>query len=245
MARRTKEEALQTRNALIDAAELVFESRGVAGTALQEVAKAAGVTRGAVYWHFRDKVDLFNAMMDRAILPFEQQWLVASPDDAANPLVRLRDVLCDILRQTATDPRLQRVLAISTQKVEYVGELDGIRERHLRVREQALRRIEGLLRLASASGQLAAGLSAKAAARTLHALVDGLIGNWMLDRKAFDLCRVGRTAVEHLLAGLSCPGSAVRPREKASPGHADASLKGSIGQRRHKKAAVARPGKGK
>ena len=64
MARRTKEEALETRNALLDAAELVFELRGVAGTALQEVAETAGVTRGAVYWHFRDKADLFNAMMD-------------------------------------------------------------------------------------------------------------------------------------------------------------------------------------
>ena len=63
MARRTKEEALQTRNDLIDAAELVFELRGVAGASLQEVAETAGVTRGAVYWHFRDKVDLFNAMM--------------------------------------------------------------------------------------------------------------------------------------------------------------------------------------
>lgn len=201
MARRTKEEALQTRNDLIDAAEIVFELRGVAGAALQEVAETAGVTRGAVYWHFRDKVDLFNAMMERAILPFEQQWLAASSDDAADPLARLRDVLCDVLRQTATDPRLQRVLAISTQ-VEYVGELNGIRERHLRIREQALGRIEGLLRLAAASGQLAAGLSAKPAARALHALVDGLIANWMLDRSAFDLRQVGRTGVEYLLAGL-------------------------------------------
>jgi TetR/AcrR family acrAB operon transcriptional repressor len=204
MARRTKEEALQTRNALLDAAEVVFESRGVAGTSLQEVAETAGVTRVAVYWHFRDKVDLFNAMMDRAILPFEQQWLVASPDDDTDPLTRLRDVLCDILRQTATDARLQRALAISTQKVEYVGELNGIRERHLRVREQALQRIEGLLRLARASGQWAGGGSPKAAARALHALVHGLIDNWMLDRDAFDLHRVGCTSVQQLVAGLTC-----------------------------------------
>jgi TetR/AcrR family transcriptional regulator, acrAB operon repressor len=213
MARRTKEDALQTRNALLDAAEVVFESRGVAGTSLQAVAEAAGVTRGAVYWHFRDKVDLFNAMMDRAILPFEQQWLVASPDDATAPLHRLRDVLCDILRQTARDSRLQRVLAISTQKVEYVGELNGIRERHLRVREQALQRFEGLLHAASASGQLAAGVKPKASARALHALVDGLIGNWMLDRAAFDLRRVGRAAVDQLIAGLAYATAPTRQRE--------------------------------
>lgn len=210
MARRTKEEALQTRSALLDAAEFVFDARGVAGASLQEVAETAGVTRGAVYWHFRDKVDLFNAMMDRAILPFEQHWFVASEDDAEDPLRRLHDVLCDILRQTATDARLQRVLSISTQKVEYVGDLNGIRERHLRVRDQALRRIEGLLRLASRAGQLAPRVAPKAAARALHALVDGLIGNWMLDREAFDLRRVGPASVEQLMAGLAPATSVMR-----------------------------------
>ena len=203
MVRRTKEQAQQTRNALLDAAEAVFDARGVSGASLQEVAETAGVTRGAVYWHFRDKADLFNAMMDRAILPFERHWLGAGPDDAADPLQRLRDLLFDILHQTATDARLQRVLAISTQKVEYVGELDAIRERHLRVCAQALQRFEALLRLAGAAGQLASGVAPKAAARALHALVDGLIGNWMLDRNAFDLRRVGRSAVLQLLAGLS------------------------------------------
>ena len=194
MPRRTKQEAQQTRHALLDAAELVFERRGVAGTSLQEVAAAAGLTRGAVYWHFRDKADLFNAMM-----PFEQHWL----QPAADPLARLRDVLVDILRQVALDERLRRVFTISTQKVEYVGELDAIRERHLRVYQQALRRIEGLLRQAAAAGQLAPGVLPKATARTVHALVHGLIVDWMLDPKAFDLQRAGRGAVLQLLRAVS------------------------------------------
>jgi TetR/AcrR family transcriptional regulator, acrAB operon repressor len=203
MVRRTKEEAQQTRNALLDAAEAVFEQRGVSGTSLQEVAEAAGVTRGAVYWHFRDKADLYNAMMDRAVLPFEQHWLVPGADDGADPMGHLRELLLDILRQIAVEPRLQRVLAISTQKVEYVGELDAIRARHLQVCSQALKRFERLLRQAAAAGQLARGVSPKVMARALHALVDGLIYNWMLDRRAFDLRRVGRSAVLQMLAGLS------------------------------------------
>lgn len=203
MVRRTKEEAQQTRNALIDAAELVFERRGVSSTSLQEVAEAAGLTRGAVYWHFRDKADLFNAMMDRAVLPFERQWLEPADDDVADPMGRLRELMFDILLQVAVDARLRRVFAISTQKVEYVGELDAIRERHLRVYHQALLRIEALLRQAAAAGQLARGVSPKTTARALHALVDGLIANWMLDPRAFDLRRVGRNAVLQMLRGLA------------------------------------------
>lgn len=205
MARRTKQEAQQTRHALLDAAERVFEHRGVAGTSLQEVAAAAGLTRGAVYWHFRDKADLFNAMMDRAVLPFEAHWLEGAASDAADPLSRLRELLFDILRQVAVDERLRRVFTISTHKVEYVGELNAIRERHLRVYHQALRRIEVLLRQAAATGELAPEITPKAGARALHALVHGLIVDWMLEPSAFDLQRSGRAALAPMLRGLRRP----------------------------------------
>src|SRR3954470_16660398 len=66
MVRRTKEEALATRHSILDAAELLFEKRGVSRTSLQDIAEAAGVTRGAIYWHFQGKEDLFTAMMERA-----------------------------------------------------------------------------------------------------------------------------------------------------------------------------------
>ena len=71
MARRTKEDAAATRELLLDAAEREFCERGATRTSLAEVASAAGVTRGAVYWHFRDKSDLFSAMCARAKLPME------------------------------------------------------------------------------------------------------------------------------------------------------------------------------
>ena len=74
MARRTKLEAKVTRERLLDAAEGLFCERGVTRTSLTEVATAAGMTRGAVYWHFKDKADLFRAMCDRATLPLEAMF---------------------------------------------------------------------------------------------------------------------------------------------------------------------------
>lgn len=71
MARRTKKDALLTRSALLDAAECLFQERGVSRTSLADIARAAGVTRGAVYWHFKDKADLFGAMLERVTLPLE------------------------------------------------------------------------------------------------------------------------------------------------------------------------------
>ena len=67
MARRTKDEAEKTRNAILDAAEHVFNEHGVARTSLEEIARAANVTRGAVYWHFKDKIALCEAMLQRVL----------------------------------------------------------------------------------------------------------------------------------------------------------------------------------
>ncbi|HMB16316.1 MAG TPA: TetR family transcriptional regulator, partial [Pelovirga sp.] len=60
--RRSKEEAQQTRKKIIEAAEDVFFHRGIARTTLEQIARAAGVTRGAIYWNFANKVDLINVV---------------------------------------------------------------------------------------------------------------------------------------------------------------------------------------
>src|SRR5512145_2660241 len=69
MVRKTKEAALATREALIDAAERVFRRNGVTRTSLADVAAEAGMTRGAIYWHFRDKAELLEAMCSRTTMP--------------------------------------------------------------------------------------------------------------------------------------------------------------------------------
>ena len=62
MARKTKEEADKTRRAILEASFEVFVQKGFARATLEDVARKAGVTRGAVYWHFRDKTALFSAL---------------------------------------------------------------------------------------------------------------------------------------------------------------------------------------
>src|SRR4051812_29096202 len=69
MARRTKIQTEQTREGILDAARATFLERGLTGTTLEDVASAAGVSRGAIYWHFANKKALFDAMRSRVCLP--------------------------------------------------------------------------------------------------------------------------------------------------------------------------------
>ena len=98
MARRTKADAQTTRNNLLDAAEQLFLSRGVSHTSLNDIATAAGTTRGAIYWHFKDKADLFNAMMERVTLPLEQTLVVAYVEQSAHPVAEIRSAMQEALR---------------------------------------------------------------------------------------------------------------------------------------------------
>jgi len=213
MARRTKEDALATRERLLDTAELLFQRQGVSRTSLNDIAAAAGLTRGAIYWHFADKADLFNAMIERVCLPLEDKpFETAGGDD---PLDEVRRHVIEVFRVTARDERVRRVFEIATHKVEYVDELVAVRERHLQARATHLAQVQRQLSAARRLGRLRPGVSVKAGALTLHALVDGMIQGWMLDPGAFDLLHMGREAVDLVLEGMRA-GSGVRAR-RAKP----------------------------
>lgn len=201
MVRRTKEEAQETRNRILDAAERVFLERGVARTSLNEIATAAGVTRGAIYWHFQDKADVFNAMMVRVTLPFEEASRRIE-GMALDPLASMREILLMALDKTVHDPQVRRVFEIAVHKVEYVDELTAVRDRHIAVRNEFQAQSARALELAAARGDIVLRLPAAHVAIGLHALFDGLLQNWLLDPKAFDLKEVGSRLIDTYLNGL-------------------------------------------
>ena len=203
MARRTKEEALVTRDLLLDAAERVFQRRGVSRTSLQEIAQEAGLTRGAIYWHFENKADVFDAMLQRVTLPMVANFNRQPEAEAAEPLLHLRRNVATAFHQTVHDQQVRRVFEIASHKVEYVDELQALRERHIAEREECMGDLHRLLALAVERDQLAPATPVRVAAIGLHALIDGLMHNWLLDPQAFDLEAVGAQALDAYLAGLA------------------------------------------
>ena len=200
MVRRTKQDALATRASLLDAAERLFQAKGVSRTSLNDIALQAGTTRGAIYWHFNDKADLFNAMMARVTLPLENAFQQARADE--DPLPGLRECVLRALRNTAGDEQTRRVFEVATQKVEYVDEMGAVRSRHIAVRQQFLNQMQRALRGSARRRGVRLTIPAAAAAHGLHALVDGLIQNWLLEPAAFDLARTGEQVMDRFLAGL-------------------------------------------
>lgn len=199
MARRTKAEAEATREALLDAAEQVFYDKGVARASLQEIARAAGVTRGAFYWHFSDKAALFRAMLDRVRLPFEELVeTIAKPQPAPNTLETLRLVALAALEH-AERPRLRRVHAIIIHRCEIFDDINPVamvRE----IAETAFTDTLNYFEQAQRAGELRVGLDARTANWLFHSNMRGLIYSWHLDPDAFSLTETGSTLFDWLFA---------------------------------------------
>ena len=203
MVRRTKEEAQETRSRIIDAAERVFHEKGVANASLEEVAVAADVTRGAIYWHFKDKAELFDAMMQRVVLPVEEMLESTDCCGGADPLALLRRATVDVLLRTARDARTQRIFDIAYHKCEYVGDAVGVRDRHVASQKECMRSIETAFRAVVEAGQLPKSLDPREAAIGTLSFVSGLIANWVLAPKSFSLERHAESLVDTFFRGLA------------------------------------------
>jgi len=202
MARRTKEEAAATRDSILDAAEKLFVEQGVSRTTLQHIASAAGVTRGAIYWHFDDKGALFNAMMERATLPLEAELQVLDEAASGDPLSDLREYMLAVLRRTVEDPVARRVFEIATLKVEFVDEMDAVRCRRQHNLGQWMARAERQIKLAAEQGLIGKNVDPARIALAMWTMIDGMIRNWMFAPQSFDLLQLGKCVIDPYMEGL-------------------------------------------
>jgi TetR/AcrR family acrAB operon transcriptional repressor len=227
MVRRTRKEAAATREALLDAAERVFRAHGVARATLSEVAAAAGLTRGAVYWHFRDKAELFEAMCERAAMPMEAMLDAAGAEARGDPLGRLRSMAVLGLTRLASDPRTQAVFDVIFHKCEFTADLAPVVQRQHAADADCGREVIALLEAAIACGQLPADCDPRLAAQMLKSFMIGVMHEWVQSPDAYDLARAAPAFVDTLLAGLvtSPPRRSVAARRRAGRVRRDARLR--------------------
>lgn len=217
MARKTKAEAAETREALLDAAEEVFFEHGVQQASLERVACQAGLTRGAVYWHFRNKSDLFRAVLERARVPLRELMASAERDPhGAAPIARLKALFSLGLERLDT-PRHHRVHATLIYRCEARQDIDpaGIHD------EMAAEFHEALLAFftrVERQGGLRDGLSADGTTRVVFSAVSGIYHNWLNRKETFSLHRDGMCTLSTLLDLVAAQESEPSPRSLAGEG---------------------------
>ncbi len=208
MARRTKEEALKTREAILDAAVQVFLVRGVSRTTLANIAKKAGVTRGAIYWHFKNKEDLLSALWGQLLLPFEPiKQAIGNPDEP-DPLGKLQQTHIAFFKSLKENPRLLQLYQIMFSKCETVENTGTLHLYRVNCHIEGQRNIEKILRNAIIQGQLPTNLNVRLGSIATISFIDGLITNWIMFPDLLDVEQEIPTILNRLIqmlrSGFDC-----------------------------------------
>lgn len=208
MARKKKEDAEKTRQQLIEAAIVQFSTRGVASTTLTDIADAANLTRGAIYWHFSSKSEIFNAIWEQQ-LPLREiirDRLSLSKED--DPLLMLREQFIASLQFIAQDPHQCALLQILYHKCEFNSDMISeceIRNR-IGINDEYLR---GTLEQCISRKVISPNVNIELALIVFHGFFSGVIKNWLMNSDSFNLYQQAPALVDNILATL--PGAQVSP----------------------------------
>lgn len=182
MVRQTKENAELTRKRIIDAARQVFLTRGVSRTSMEQIATAAGVTRGAIYWHFANKTALFNVMREQVFLPLiDRMDDNLQQENNGDPLAEIESFLngtIQALNECATTRETYEIMMI---KCEYVEEFSDVLAQILTNCDGIIQKIEQLYQRAKERKQLSPSQTPAELALDTHLFFSGLLHMWVKD----------------------------------------------------------------
>lgn len=183
MVRKTKEDAELTRQRIIDAARAVFLTRGVSRSTLEHIATEATVTRGAVYWHFKNKTDIFYALRDRNFLPLIDRMYdtLGVRSDNIDPLTQIENSLCDTINQLNENTEMRQIYEIMMIKCEYVDEFATVLQQILSNCSNITEKIQMAYERAIEQNLLRTTLTPHALALDTHLFFSGLMHMWVKD----------------------------------------------------------------
>ncbi len=198
MARKTKAEAAATREALLDAAEEVFFAKGVARTSLEQIARHADLTRGAVYWHFKNKGDLFMALVERVRMPFQSLMEeVSKADEDISPMEAIR-LACHAGLVRLEQPSHQRILSILLHRCEFFSDINPL-EMQDAIGEECYSEMLHVFKEAEQQKLLREDLTPEVATRMMQSMLGGLFHDWLRTPEAFSIRQRGGELIDTLI----------------------------------------------
>lgn len=185
--RKTKTEAQKTRQHLLDAALEVFWRDGVTRASLQAIAQEAGVTRGALYWHFKNKEDLFETLFEQQYADFFAAFNDQTLRDNQDVWTHLQHNLTTMFETLATRESKHKFCNVMFSKCEQTAGNETITELACRYHRLFQKQIAYALQLSREQGRLPENTDIELAAIYLESSLVGLIKIWIDEPERFDL----------------------------------------------------------
>lgn len=209
--RKTKAETARTKAAILRAAEELFVEAGYEKVSLEDIAEKAGVTRGAVHWHYKNKKGLLQAIRDRIETPLQVlENLLIQEKENVEPLQALSDTITQALHSFQDDQHVRRLMKIIIQfEFNEEGEKLGEKNSEQRAREV----VTGVLAEAQKRSSFSVPWTPESGALAFVGLLSGLINEWAREETSFALVP---EAEEVLLAVLDIWGAQLSHADERS-----------------------------
>lgn len=203
MARKTKQDAEATRESILEAAAKVFVEQGVANASLAEIAAEASVTRGAVYWHFKNKADIFAALHEQLFVSFSQMIFEGLEKDHPHPLEQLKAFCVELLLDLDRNPQKKRVLTIFFVKCDYSGEMEGFLQIQNRQKTESRELFARYFERAVAKGDLPADADPVALTQALVCYITGIAFEYLRSPDLFRMQSQAEPIIRVFFDGLT------------------------------------------
>ncbi|EWC40165.1 TetR family transcriptional regulator [Stutzerimonas stutzeri] len=205
--RRTKEDAEQTRLKIIEAALELFSRNGYSNTTLAMIAETAGFSRGPIYWHFKSKDELYEAVLAYSQEPLEQ-LIEHSRELAAEPAGALAHFINEWFRLLLEERWYRQSFEILLNKTELTAQMASTLKRERKLTRAMVQLLEELIATARQDGQ-----SARSLAVLLYSSLMGITHTWLLSPKLFSLRAQAPFMADNLLALVALSPCEELPRD--------------------------------
>ncbi|RCX31787.1 TetR family transcriptional regulator [Thioalbus denitrificans] len=176
MARKTRTEADRTRRVLLDSALELFRRQGVVHTTLNQIAANAGMTRGAVYWHFRNKEEIILALWALHLFPLSRHYRDSLRAlDPEHPARHFRTILSAAFSDILGSRELGLTVRILLRSVEFSERQTELQRVSLEERQSLYWVLVGALEYLRGRGYVRTGLPVEILAGGVLSYLHGLL----------------------------------------------------------------------
>jgi TetR/AcrR family acrAB operon transcriptional repressor len=199
--KRTKEEAAVTRATVLKAALTVFSAKGYAAAKLDDVATAANVTRGAIYWHFKGKADLYNTLVEELSARGASVVQQAAAEGGAFIEI-MRRIFVRLCAVVEDDKEARAVMELGLFKTGLAPELQAGRKKQIEAGNALIAGITDAMKMGVSQGVLRDDMDPTDMARAFIAFENGAIQMWLASPKSFSLKKSAESFADILIKGL-------------------------------------------
>ena len=199
--RRTKEEALVTRESILTAALEVFSQDGYSAARLEDIAQAAEVTRGAIYHHFGSKEELYIALVTERSAGVNQ-LAKEIINQGGTAIEIIRRLLVSLLEYLNENEEYRALLELAISNMGLTEGLESIRDDTVKGRRRLAELFQELLSQGIEAGEIRSDLSVRSAAWNLVSYMNGLGLIVIQDPGALSLHEDGEALVDTFLKGI-------------------------------------------